>query len=463
MKLVKIPPLTASILAIGVISPCAQGGFTFTTLVSFNGTNGANPQAGLVQGQDGNFYGTTSGGGAFNRGTVFRMMPNGSLTNLVSFDNSNGAYPKAGLTQGTNGDFYFYGTTSSGGPSNLGTIFKITTNGSPITLLSFNGTNGANPQAGLIMSKEGNFYGTTYYGGTNSWPNGYGTVFQMTTNGVITNQVSFNNTNGAEPFAALVQSSDGNFYGTTQVGGMAGYGTVFKITSNGLLTNLFSFNSTNGAFPLGRLVEGADGKFYGTTFSGGASNLGTVFQITTNGVFTNLVSFVGTNGAGPFSGLLQGTDGKFYGTTEQGYGPGGDTNGYGTIFQITTNGILTTLVSFDGLNGAYPLAGLVRTTDGSFYGTTGNGGTDGYGTIFRLSPAASPAPVFQPVTQTGAMLTLTWSAVAGRIYQIQFKTNLDQANWNNLGSSITATNPTAATIVTIGPEPQRFYRVVLLP
>src|ERR1043166_7551606 len=329
MKLVKIPPLTASILAIGVISPCAQGGFTFTTLVSFNGTNGANPQAGLVQGQDGNFYGTTSGGGAFNRGTVFRMMPNGSLTNLVSFDNSNGAYPKAGLTQGTNGDFYFYGTTSSGGPSNLGTIFKITTNGSPITLLSFNGTNGANPQAGLIMS------------------------------------------------------SDGNFYGTTQVGGMAGYGTVFKITSNGLLTNLFSFNSTNGAFPLGRLVEGADGKFYGTTFSGGASNLRTFFQITTNGVFTNLVSFVGTNGAGPFSGLLQGTDGKFYGTTEQGYGPGGDTNGYGTIFQITTNGILTTLVSFDGLNGAYPLAGLVRTTDGSFYGTTGNGGTDGYGTIFR--------------------------------------------------------------------------------
>jgi uncharacterized repeat protein (TIGR03803 family) len=432
-------------------------------LASFHGTNGANPQAGLVQGRDGNFYGTTIGGGTFNLGTVYKMAPNGLLTNLASFASTNGAYPKAGLVEGTNGDSFFYGTTAGGGVSNLGTIFKISSNTLPVTLISFAGTNGSQPQAGLILSKEGTFHGTTYYGGTNSWPNAYGTVFQISTNGILTNQVSFNNTNGAEPHAELVQGSDGNFYGTTQVGGSAGYGTVFKLTSSGSLTNLISFNSTNGAFPLGRLAQGTDGKLYGTTFNGGSSNLGTVFQITTNGIFTNLISFTGTNGSQPFAGLLLGSDGKFYGTTEHGNGPGGDTNDYGTVFQITTNGILTTLVSFDGTNGAYPLAALIQTDDGSFYGTTANGGADDYGTIFRLTQPASPAPVFQMVAQAGATLTLTWSAVAGRTYQVQFRTNLDQPNWNNLGGTINATNVTASLVATIGPDPQRFYRVFLLP
>jgi uncharacterized repeat protein (TIGR03803 family) len=460
----KASSLTTFILTIWLILFSAQGStFTLTTLASFHGTNGANPSSGLLQTQDGSFYGTTIGGGTFNLGTVFKMSPNGLLTNLTSFNRTNGANPKAALAQVANDAFYFYGTTSSGGASNLGTIFKITTNGAHTVMVSFSGTNGANPQASLILSKDGNFCGTTYYGGTNSWPNGYGTFFQMTTNGVLTNQLSFDNTNGAEPFASLIQSADGNFYGTTQVGGSAGYGTVFKMTSNGLLTNLASFNGANGAFPLGRLVQASDGNLYGTTFGGGASNLGSVFRITTNGVVTTLVSFAGTNGANPYAGLLQGSDGNFYGTTEQGYGPGGATDGFGTVFEMTTNGILTTLATFDGTNGAFPLASLVQGMDGSFYGTTANGGADGYGMIFRIGLTASPPPVFQTLTQTGATLGLTWSAVAGRTYQMSYKTNLNQDNWITLGSTLTATSITATLVVNIGPDPQRFYRVALLP
>src|SRR5436190_4014327 len=382
MKSAKSLLIVSATLKLLFTTSCGAAGLVFTNLASFYGTNGANPQAGLAQGQDGNFYGTTIGGGAFSLGTVFKTSPQGSLTTLVSFGGTNGTYPKAGLVQGTNGDSFFYGTTAGGGVSNLGTVFKISSNGIHTTLTSFIGTNGSQPQAALILSKLGTLHGTTYYGGTNSWPNAYGTVFQITTNGTLTNQFSFNNTNGAEPFASLMQGSDGNFYGTTQVSGAAGYGTVFKLTPSGI-TDLFSFNSTNGAFPLGGLAQGSDGKLYGTTYSGGASNLGTVFQITTNGIFTNLLSFSGTNGAEPFAGLLQGSDGNFYGATAHGTGPGGDTNGYGTIFQITSNGILTTLVSFDSTNGAYPLAALIQTADGSFYGTTANGGADGYGTVFR--------------------------------------------------------------------------------
>ena len=178
---------------------------------------------------------------------------------------------------------------------------------------------------------------------------------------------------------------------------------------------------------------------------------------------TTLVSFNSTNGANPSAALVQDSDGSFYGTTSAG---GAYTNlsglGYGTIFKLGTNGTLTTLVSFDGTNGASPEAGLIKTADGNFYGTTASGGTNGYGTVFRLSVIVPP-PSFQTVTRAGTTLTLTWSATLGQNYQMLFKTNLNQSVWNNLNNSLIATNPIMTTLDAIGPDRQRFYRILLLP
>ena len=143
-----------------------------------------------------------------------------------------------------------------------------------------------------------------------------------------------------------------------------------------------SGSSVPPEYPSAWLVQGSDGNFYSTTEYGGASGDGTVFQVTTNGTLTTLVSFNGTNGGYPCAGLVQGSDGNFYGTTPQG-GLLGD----GTVFQMTPAGVLTTLVSFNGTNGSYPYAGLVQGTNGNFYGTTASGGASGMGTVFEMTPA----------------------------------------------------------------------------
>ena len=319
------------------------------------------------------------------------------------------------------------------------------------------------PLAGLIQGRDGSFYGTTAIGGTNLG----GTVFQAMTNGAIATLVSFDVSGnaGKSPYAGLVQASDGSLYGTTYQGGTnGGYGTIFKLTTNGTFTSMYSFTGTNdGANPYAGLLQGSDGNFYGTTFFGGTNGYGTVFRYATNGTFTTLVSFGNTNGAYPQAAVIQASDGNFYGTTSAG---GAYTNGaglgYGTVFEMTTNGTLTTLISFNGTNGASPQAGLVQSTDGNFYGTTANGGTNGCGTVFRLSSIVPP-PRFLMVTRAGAMLTLTWSATVSQGYQLLYKTNLTQGVWSNFNSSVTATNPIMTTVDTIGPDRQRFYRILQSP
>lgn len=360
--------------------------WTLTTLASFSNTNGADPYGRLVQGSDGNFYGTTVGGGDSGYGTVFEVTTNGVLTTLVSFENTNGANPYGGLIQGSDGNFY--GTTLAGGDSGYGTVFEVTTNGVLATLASFENTNGASPYAGLIQGGDGNFYGTTSAGGIYSyenvwgaWVNGYGSVFMVTTNGTLTTLASFTSTEGANPYGRLVQGGDGNFYGTTQNGGSDGVGTVFMMTTNGTLTILASLAANpHGANPYGTLVQGNDGNFYGTTANGGQSGDGTVFQLTTNGTLMTLASFAGPNGANPESAMVQGSDSNFYGTTVN-----GGSNSQGTVFLITTNGTLTTLASFAGTNGANPYAEPIQANDGNFYGTTANGGSGGYGTAYMLT------------------------------------------------------------------------------
>ncbi|HTB79344.1 MAG TPA: choice-of-anchor tandem repeat GloVer-containing protein [Opitutaceae bacterium] len=352
------------------------------------GSSGTNSGATLVQGTDGNFYGTTEIGGANSAGTVFKVTSAGVLTTLTSFDGINGQTPFAGLTQGVDGNFY--GPTYLGGSASLGGIFKITPAGVLTPLLSFNGANGEYPFANLIQGSDGNFYGTTnpvFFDPTN-----YGTVFKVTPAGVLTTLVLFNGTNGGGSRGGLVQGSDGNFYGTTYLGGSSSDGTIFKMTPAGILTTLVSFNGINGALPSAGLVQGSDGDFYGTTSWDSVNHDGTVFKMTSTGALATLAFFNGTNGQYPH-GLVQGSDGNFYGLAES----GGDSGNYGTVFKVTPAGILTALASFDGANGNGPIANLVQGSDGNFYGTTETGGVSNAGVIFQLIvPPSAVAPTFSP-------------------------------------------------------------------
>ena len=198
--------------------------------------------------------------------------------------------------------------------------------------------------------------------------------------------VSSTNADGAFPSAALLLGPDRAFYGTAFQGGAFGYGTVFRVTPSGSFKTLAHFDGTNGRGPTTPLICGLDGALYGTTQNGGTNNYGTVFRITTNGTLTSLYSFSGgLDGQYATSGLVQSPAGPLYGLTES-----GGTNGYGTVFRITTNGVFTRLFSFSGTNGASPRAALLQLVDdnGNFVGTTYSGGTCGAGTLFKFAPRA---------------------------------------------------------------------------
>jgi uncharacterized repeat protein (TIGR03803 family) len=427
---------------------------TFKSLYSFDSTDGANPYAGLVQGTDGNFYGTTYVGGHNNYGTVFKITPSGKLTTLYSFCSksscADGARPYAGLVQGTNGDFY--GTTGEGGGVGSGTVFKITPSGKLTTLHSFDGKDGSGPYAALVQGANGDFYGTTLQGGAGTaCTANCGTVFEISPSGKPKTLYNFcfksDCTDGYYPSGALVQGANGDFYGTTREGGAHNLGTVFKITPSGKLTTLWSFDGTDGANPYGGLVQATDGDFYGTTGGGGAIkgvSYGTVFKITPSGKLTTLHSFDATDGYYPYGGLVQATDGNFYGTTRLLAGPYND----GTIFKITPSGKLTTLWSFDGTDGDQPYAGLVQDTNGSFYGTTVLGGANGDGTVFSLSVGLGPFVETQPTSGTvGAAVKILGTDLTGAT-SVTF--NGTPAVFKVVSASlITTTVPTDATTGTV--------------
>ena len=319
--------------------------------------------------------------------------PAQTFTTLNSFNDTDGANPYAGLVQATNGDLY--GTTYSGGANDAGTVFTITPSGTLITLHSFDLTDGAYPEAALIQATNGDLYGITSQDG----PNGYGTVFEITPSGTLTTLHSFDYfTDGAYPYAGLVQATNGDLYGTTSLGGADNFGTVFKITPSGTLITLHSFGfagyPTDGAFPEAGLIQATNGNLYGTTSQGAANDHGTVFKITPSGKLTTLYNFCSqsncTDGANPYAELVQATNGDLYGTTVD----GGGANNFGTVFKITPSGKLTTLYNFcsqsNCTDGAKPYAGLVQATNGDLYGTTYEDGAHNFGTVFRLSVGLGP-------------------------------------------------------------------------
>jgi uncharacterized repeat protein (TIGR03803 family) len=367
---------------------------TFSTLASFNNTDGANPfYISLVQGSNGDLYGTTELGGANGDGTVFKITTAGKLTTLHSFDYSDGAGPYAGVVLASDGNLY--GTTTFGGAYGDGTVFKITTGGTLTTLYSFCSqsgcTDGYMPYAGLVQGKDGDLYGTTFLGGSNA----FGTIFKITTKGALTTLYSFCSqtlcADGYLPFAGLIQANDSHLYGTTTLGGSYGEGTVFKITTAGKLTTLHSFNTTDGAEPDAGLVQAGNGALYGTTPFGGAFvDYGTIFKITTSGTLTTLHSFDGLDGGSPYARLTQASDKNLYGTALFGK------YGVGTVFKITTAGTFSTEHSFDYTDGIWPYGGLFQGSNGDLYGTTSQGAS-GYGTVFSLSlPGKNPDYADEP-------------------------------------------------------------------
>jgi uncharacterized repeat protein (TIGR03803 family) len=372
----------ANIVSAGPIRPPETPLFSFGTYYPDGGT----PNSGLAEGSDGNFYGTTAGGGSFDAGTVFCITPSGKETLVHQFATgtvNDGASPLGGIVAGRDGNFY--GATQFGGTNGLGTVFQADASGTVRIVYSFGAVNGdaVEPIGTVIRGKDGNIYGTTKVGGAH----GLGTLFQVTPAGAERVVYSFgaNAADAAQPTDGVIQGSDGNFYGITHQGGQNGTGAVFGVSPDGAETVLYSADRssvTNGITLLSTLVDGNDGYLYVDDYGGGAHGGGAFLRLGKTGGVTVLYSFGGTagDGARPTGSLIRASDGNFYGTTQS-----GGAYSSGTVFRITPTGQETVVYSFGAAMGdGNTPSSLIQGSDGNIYGTTTSGGTQGIGTFFML-------------------------------------------------------------------------------
>jgi uncharacterized repeat protein (TIGR03803 family) len=345
-----------------------------TVLYSFPvAPDGSTPNPGLVHDSAGNLYGTTARGGSYDAGSVFRIDASGHEAVLYSFTGgTDGANPAAGLVRDPTGNFY--GTTSSGGGSGLGVVFKLDAHGNETVLHSFGGPDGANPAARLAFDSAGNLYGTTVSGGVNG-PMGFpgGVVFKLDKGGNLKVLHAFSGADGLNPFGGVVLDPEGNVYGTTVSGGVAGSGVVFKINPSQVETVLFNFTSgATGIFPSASLVRDPEGNLYGTA--------GVVFKIDPTGNETVLYSFTEVS-TGAFGGLAHDRAGNLYGTAN------GGSSGLGFVFKLDPAGNLTVLHNFTGgADGNSPSGGVILDGAGDIYGPTLYGGLQNGGVVFKLTP-----------------------------------------------------------------------------
>jgi uncharacterized repeat protein (TIGR03803 family) len=371
-------------------------------------------------------------------------------------------------------DGNYYGTTNGSGANGKGgIIFKLTPGGQLTTLYSFcsqsNCADGGGPSV-LVQGRDGNLYGITGAGGSGHQcsfrSSGCGTVFKITTKGVLTTLHSFcvesSCLDGYQP-SSLALAAEGGFYGTAAQGGSSGNGTFFVMSPTGSVTALHSFTHTEGSYPNG-VIEGTDGNFYGTTRVQGGTGNGTIFQITPSGQVNILYNFCSSSlcsdGGVPWSGLVQGTDGNFYGTTNDGgtgqHCPGLGGVPCGTLFKITPAGEFTSLYSFCAQpgcsDGGVPLTVLIQGTDGAFYGTTSEGANTschlGCGTVFSLSVGLAPFVEANPVGgRVGYKIQILGNALTGAT-SVTF--NGVPATFTVVSDTlIKATVPTGATTGTI--------------
>lgn len=435
----------------------------FNALTYLYPTNGVGGRS-LIQASDGDLYGVCEAGGQFGLGTVFKISPAGILTRIASFDGTNGLLPQSGLVEVSPGEFYgtaIYGglgyTGSIAGiEMTYGTIYRVTANGNITRIHSFNDSDGSCPVSRLTLGSDGRLYGTASNGGlyTNANGVGLGTMFRISTNGSFTTLAHFNRTNGAWPIGDLVEAADSHFYGTTSRGGAADLGAIFRLTINGTLTNLASFFGTNGATPYGGLIQHSNGGSYGTASAGGAAGAGTFYRFDTNDGITVLASFDLPKGAAPRATLAALDDSNFYGVTQLGGLPEG--TAMGTIFRASLSGELTTVANCLHLRGTQPFCTLVRGSNGLFYGTTDFA-------VFRLDPAIHPqiskldkaedwieltwAAVpgqFYQLERTSHLNPASWSVVPG-----------GEITFSESNNSLTHGFPDS--------EPQSFYRIMLRP
>jgi len=402
---------------------------TFTVLHNFNETDGccSSYPGMMVQGRDGNIYGTTLQGGTHLYGNVFKMTPAGVLTSIYSFDLTHGAGPMGGLSLGLDGNFY--GSTYQGGINHAGTLFKITPTGTFTEIYDFaNTTDGAYPKAPPVQAQDGNLYGTT----------GNGTVavlYKLTTAGVF----SVMQTIAGQTYSPLLLGVDGNLYGTTLYGGKYNGGTVFQFSpATKALKTLFDFDTEYS--PTGPLMQGLDGALYGTVSTGGTGDGGAVFRLTIAGVYKVLYNFsvTGTaDGRHPTAGVVQGSDKMLYGVTE-----GGGANGLGTLFKVSTTGSgFANIHDFSTATGDTPTSALLLHTNGKIYGQTSHGGAHvSDGVVFSLD--ASLKPFVRPV--------VIHAAKVGGAVQLLGQ-NFKTATAVLFGSTAATTTVTSNTFITATP------------
>ncbi|MCI0541842.1 MAG: hypothetical protein L0Z50_42135 [Verrucomicrobiales bacterium] len=434
---------------------------------SFSGSTGegSNPYGGLIEGSEGALYGSTSSGGSMNLGTVFRLNKDGSdysVVHVFTGLDGDGANPYAGLIEGSDGAIY--GTTVGDGSStNQGTVFKLNKDGGGYRVLhGFTGGagDGAQPYGALLEVESGLICGTTIVGGIGE----QGVIFRTNLDGtgyVVIRAFSGTGGDGANPYGNLIKGSDGVLYGTTAYGGTANLGTVFRLNSAGsnyrVLRSLAGTGG-DGKYPFAPLIEASDGALYGMTVFGGTPDQGTVYKLNKDGTDYNVLrSFtgVGTDGAQPSANasLIEGPDGALYGTTYY----GGSANA-GTIFKLDKNRRgYSVLHNFSGAgeDGLNPYAGLVKGSDGAFYGSTLNGGFT-CGTIFRFAPVIS--------LSVAANGELTLAGPAGFPVAIQVRDDLGSpAPWQFLSKVTLSTTPSKLQGSFNGSKAHRFYRAELVP
>src|ERR1035438_7834120 len=367
---------------IGTPSAHAQAA-TEAVLHSFaSPPRGASPFAGVIRDSAGNLYGTTTAGGASNSGVVYKVNTAGQETVLYSFTGgADGGLPFAGVIRDSAGNLY--GTTYHGGASGAGVVFQANTGGQETVLYSFTGgADGGYPNAGVIRYSAGNLYGTTTAGGASNW----GVVYKLDPAGNYTVLYSFTGgENGGGPYAGVIRDPAGNLYGTTSDGGAASVGVVYKLNAAGQETVLHTFTGgADGSFPNAGVIRDSSGNLYGTTSSGGTANAGVVYTLDAAGRETVLYSFTGgADGSFPYAGVIRDSAGNLYGTTLVG-GPAE----LGEVFELDAAGNETVLFSFPGpTDGEWPTAGVIRDPAGNLYGTTEYGGRANAGVVYKVNTA----------------------------------------------------------------------------
>lgn len=349
---------------------------------------GAFPYNGVIRDSAGNLYGTTSSGGAFGYGVVFKLDVSGRQTLLYSFaGGADGANPSAGLIRDPDGNLY--GTASSGGTTNSGVVFKVDPAGHQTVLHDFTGgLDGGYPNGGVIRDSNGNLYGTATVGGT-----GFaGVVYRLDTTGRETVLHNFTGgADGAQPYSHPIGDSAGNLYGTTPVGGSGNAGVIYKISAKGHLTVLYSFSGgVDGYYPQAGLIRDQAGNLYGTANYGGTLGMGVVYRLDITNQETTLYNFTGgTDGMGPSGGVIRDLAGNLYGTAS------GGTTGNGVVFKLAPSGKETPLYSFQGgMDGTIPCGGLILDAAGILCGSTAGGGPANAGVIYKLDRAGMETVIY---------------------------------------------------------------------